>query len=137
MKPMKCSVTPRHEVYDQYGHEGLDANNGAGRGGAGGFGDIFGDVFGDIFGGGRGGRGGPARGSDLRYNMALSLEQAVDAVEIRIPVLAACEDCDGSGANRAPLPRPVRIVMAQAKFACLKVSFRCSKPAHAVVAEVR
>ena len=61
----------KRQVYDQYGHEGLDPNSGAGRG-AGGFGDIFGDVFGDIFGGGRGGgRGGPARGSDLRYNLAL------------------------------------------------------------------
>ncbi len=96
------SDAEKRQLYDQYGHEGLDANNGAGPGGAGGFGDIFGDVFGDIFGGGRGGgRGGPARGSDLRYNMALSLEQAVngDAVEIRIPVLAACDDCDGSGAK--------------------------------------
>lgn len=96
------SDAEKRQVYDQYGHEGLDASNGGGRGGAGGFGDIFGDVFGDIFGGGRGGgRGGPARGSDLRYNMALSLEQAVngDAVEIRIPVLAGCDDCDGSGAK--------------------------------------
>ena len=96
------SDAEKRQVYDQYGHEGLDANNGGGRGGAGGFGDIFGDVFGDIFGGGRGGgRGGPARGSDLRYNMALTLEQAVngDAVEIRIPVLTVCDDCGGSGAK--------------------------------------
>ena len=91
----------KRQVYDQFGHDGLDPNSGAGRG-AGGFGDIFGDVFGDIFGGGRGGgRSGPARGSDLRYNMSLSLEQAVngDSVEIRIPVLAGCDDCDGSGAK--------------------------------------
>ena len=40
----------KRQVYDQFGHEGLDPNSGAGRG-AGGFGDIFGDVFGDIFGG--------------------------------------------------------------------------------------
>ncbi|MFL2524000.1 MAG: molecular chaperone DnaJ [Candidatus Azotimanducaceae bacterium] len=96
------SDAEKRQVYDQYGHEGLDANTGGGRGGAGGFGDIFGDVFGDIFGGGRGGgRGGPARGSDLRYNMALTLEQAVngDAVEIRIPVLTVCDDCGGSGAK--------------------------------------
>ena len=97
------SDAEKRQVYDQYGHEGLDASNGGGGGGAGGFGDIFGDVFGDIFGGGRGGgRGGPARGSDLRYNMALTLEQAVngDAVEIRIPVLTVCNDCGGSGAKR-------------------------------------
>jgi len=95
------SDAEKRQIYDQFGHDGLDPNAGAGRGG-GGFGDIFGDVFGDIFGGGRGGgRGGPARGSDLRYNLSLSLEQAVngDSVEIRIPVLAGCGDCDGSGAK--------------------------------------
>ena len=89
------SDAEKRQIYDQFGHDGLDPNNGAGRG-AGGFGDIFGDVFGDIFGGGRGGgRSGPARGSDLRYNMSLTLEQAVngDSVEIRIPVLAGCDDC--------------------------------------------
>ena len=39
--------------------------------------------------------------------------------------------------NRGRLLLPVRIVMAQAKFACLKASFRCSKPVHAVEAEAR
>ena len=95
------SDAEKRQIYDQFGHDGLDPNSGAGRG-AGGFGDIFGDVFGDIFGGGRGGgRSGPARGSDLRYNMSLTLEQAVngDSVEIRIPVLAGCDDCSGSGAK--------------------------------------
>ena len=54
----------KRQIYDQFGHDGLDPNSGAGRGAGGGFGDIFGDVFGDIFGGGRGGgRGGPARGN--------------------------------------------------------------------------
>ncbi len=68
----------KRAAYDRYGHAGVDGQ--AGMGGAGGFNnfsDIFGDVFGDIFGGGRGGRGGPARGSDLRYNLELTLEEAV------------------------------------------------------------
>ncbi|MBQ0713526.1 MAG: DnaJ domain-containing protein, partial [Porticoccus sp.] len=68
-------------AYDQYGHAGVDPSGGYGGGGPGGdhgnFSDIFGDVFGDIFGGGgRGGgrgRAGPARGSDLRYNLDLDL----------------------------------------------------------------
>ena len=79
----------------------MDPNQGGGFGGQGNFGDIFGDVFGDIFGGGRGGRSGPARGSDLRYNLRLSLEQVVsgDTMEIRIPVLASCTDCNGTGAK--------------------------------------
>jgi len=93
----------RREAYDRFGHAGVDPNQGGfgGSGFEGNFGDIFGDVFGDIFGGGRGGgRNGVSRGSDLRYNMHLDLEQAVngDTVEVAIPVLASCEDCDGSGA---------------------------------------
>jgi molecular chaperone DnaJ len=59
---------------------------GGGFGGGADFSDIFGDVFGDIFGGGRG-RQRASRGADLRYNMDLTLEEAVRGVtkEIRIP----------------------------------------------------
>src|SRR5690606_32175789 len=67
----------KRALYDEYGHEGLQRGGaGAGGFGDGGFADIFGDVFSDIFGGG-GRRSGPRRGSDLRYMMELSLEQAV------------------------------------------------------------
>ncbi|WP_039992838.1 molecular chaperone DnaJ [Paraglaciecola chathamensis] len=95
----------KRAAYDQYGHAGVDPNRGHGGGhGAGDFGDIFGDVFGDIFGGGRGGgrQSRAARGSDLRYNLELSLEEAVrgKSVEIRVPTLAECETCDGSGAKK-------------------------------------
>jgi len=96
-------------AYDQFGHAGVDPNRG--RGGNGDFGDVFGDVFGDIFGGGgrRGGGGGQrqaARGSDLRYNLELSLEEAVKGLtkELRIPKLTACEVCDGSGAKKGTSP---------------------------------
>ncbi|RLA40418.1 MAG: molecular chaperone DnaJ, partial [Gammaproteobacteria bacterium] len=57
----------KRAAYDRYGHEGVNA-----QAGAGGFGDVFGDVFGDIFGGGGRGRG-PARGADLRYDLQLDL----------------------------------------------------------------
>ncbi|NMH66509.1 molecular chaperone DnaJ [Shewanella salipaludis] len=93
-------------AYDQFGHAGVDPNRGGGGfGGGQDFGDIFGDVFGDIFGGGRRGGGGQrqaARGSDLRYNLELSLEEAVKGLtkELRIPALAACDLCDGSGAKK-------------------------------------
>ncbi|WP_028113928.1 molecular chaperone DnaJ [Ferrimonas kyonanensis] len=96
----------KRAAYDQFGHAGVDPNRGGGGfgGGGGDFGDIFGDVFGDIFGGGRrgGGRSGPSRGNDLRYNMELSLEEAVKGItkEIRIPVLTACDSCHGSGAKK-------------------------------------
>jgi len=94
----------KRQAYDQFGHAGVDASmGGMGDGFAGGnFSDIFSDVFGDIFGGGaRGGRSSVQRGADLRYGLELSLEQAVsgDNVEIDVPILAACEDCGGSGAK--------------------------------------
>ena len=99
------SDSEKKAAYDQYGHAGVDPQAGGFGGGAGGFGDfgdVFGDVFGDIFGGGRGrGRSGPVRGSDLRYDLELSLEDAVrgKTVKIDIPTLVSCETCDGSGAK--------------------------------------
>lgn len=94
----------KRAAYDQYGHAAFEQGQGGFGGGAGGadFADIFGDVFGDIFGGGgRRGRAQAARGADLRYNLELSLEEAVRGkeVELKIPKLSECEDCDGSGAR--------------------------------------
>jgi len=96
------SDATKKSAYDQFGHAGVDPNGMGARGAGGGsFSDIFSDVFGDIFGGG-GGRSSVARGSDLRYTLELELEKAVggDTVEIRVPVLAECEECDGSGARK-------------------------------------
>lgn len=96
----------KRAAYDQYGHAAFEQGQGQGGFGGGGsadFSDIFGDVFGDIFGGGGGRRGRPQaqRGSDLRYNLELSLEDAVRGkeVELKIPKLTTCDDCDGSGAR--------------------------------------
>ncbi|WP_369434265.1 molecular chaperone DnaJ [Psychromonas sp. MME1] len=88
-------------AYDQYGHEGV--NQGQGGFGHGDFGDQFGDIFGDIFGGGRrGGAQRPMQGADLRYNMDLTLEEAVKGIskEIQVPTLVHCEQCNGSGAKK-------------------------------------
>lgn len=99
----------KRQRYDQFGHAGVDGAAGGGFG-AGGFtdiGDIFGEVFGDIFGNGAGrARTAARRGADLRYTLDLTLEQAVggDSLDIRVPVLAACEDCDGSGAAPGTSP---------------------------------
>jgi len=95
-------------VYDRYGHEGLEgaAGMGGGGGGAGfsGFSDIFEEMFGDFMGGGR--RRGPARGSDQRFNLTISLEDAFrgKTVEIKVPSTATCEVCDGSGAQDGAEP---------------------------------
>jgi len=104
----------KRAAYDQFGHAGVDPSAGAAGAGAGfggaSFNDIFGDVFGDIFGGSGGGRtaGGQRvyRGADLRYNLELSLEEAVSgtSVNIRVPTHVECEECGGSGAEKGTSP---------------------------------
>ncbi len=97
----------KRAAYDQYGHSafesgGMGGGNPFGAGaGAGGF--DFGDIFGDIFGGARGGGGRTQahRGSDLRYNLEITLEEAARGAQkqIRIPTMVECETCKGSGAK--------------------------------------
>lgn len=103
----------KRAAYDQYGHSAFE-NGGQGFGGqAGGFegfGGDFGDIFGSIFGeGGFGGFGGGGRsrgpkvnqGSDLRYNVELTLEEAAFGVEkeIKYKRKGKCKTCSGSGAE--------------------------------------
>ena len=109
------SDAKKRAAYDQYGHAGVDPQAGMGQGfggaGAGGFADAFSDIFGDIFGGGRGGGGGGRsgvyRGADLRYNLEISLEDAARGTEtrIRIPTMAECAPCNGSGARKGSEPK--------------------------------
>ena len=102
----------KRAAYDQYGHAAFEAGGmGGGNpfgGGAGAQGFDFSDIFGDIFGGGRGGNGRSSaqRGSDLRYNLEITLEQAARGTEtqIRIPTMAECETCHGSGAKAGTTP---------------------------------
>ncbi|CAA6823871.1 MAG: Chaperone protein DnaJ [uncultured Thiotrichaceae bacterium] len=104
----------KRAAYDQFGHAGVEKSAGGGGGPGGqGFGDIFEDIFGDIFGGSGGGgrRGGGGgnrayRGSDLQYNLELSLEDAVfgTEVDIRVPSMQSCEPCNGSGAKKGSQP---------------------------------
>jgi molecular chaperone DnaJ len=96
----------KRSAYDQFGHAGIDPSMGGGRSGGFGAGESFSDIFGDIFGGGRQQRSNVQRGSDLRYNLELTLEEAVFGTEakIRVPVLVACGECSGSGAKKGSSP---------------------------------
>ncbi len=101
------SDAQKRAAYDQYGHAASDGSMGGGGfgGGAGGF--DFGDIFGDIFGGaGRGGRTTNHRGSDLRYNMEITLEEAARGAtkQVRIPTMVECDTCHGSGAKPGTAP---------------------------------
>ncbi len=104
------SSAEKRGAYDQFGHAAFEGGMGGGGAGAGagGFGDIFGDMFGDIFGGGGGGgRQRQRRGSDLRYNLELSLEDAVRGIEmnITVPRMSGCKTCHGSGAKTGSTPK--------------------------------
>jgi molecular chaperone DnaJ len=98
----------KRAAYDQFGHAGVDASAGGGARGGANFSDIFEDIFGDIFGGGGRGAGGSRvyRGSDLQYNLELTLEEAVfgTEVKIRVPSLVECGECNGSGAEKGTTP---------------------------------
>ncbi|MDQ7058501.1 MAG: molecular chaperone DnaJ [Ghiorsea sp.] len=100
--------------YDQYGHAGVDDQMGGF--GSGGFqsshayqdfGDLFGSVFGEAFGGGGGGQQ-HNHGSDLRYNLNITLEEAAlgKEVELEIPKHESCDTCSGSGARPGTNPVP-------------------------------
>src|ERR1700728_4412262 len=97
----------KRAIYDQYGHAGLAGGRGGGFSSGEAFGDIFGEMFGDIFSGGQRGRSQVFRGADLRYELELDLEKAVfgSDTEIRIPSLAECKTCKGSGAAKGSTPK--------------------------------
>lgn len=106
----------KRAAYDRFGHAAFEGGGRGGAGGAGGgfdfnfasgFADIFDEVFGEFMGGGR--RGGGAtngRGSDLRYNLEISLEDAFAGTTAKIQVASSivCEACDGSGAEAGSKP---------------------------------
>ena len=103
-------------AYDRFGHAAFEGGMGGGGRPGGGFGggqqdftDAFSDMFGDLFGDfGRGGGGGrrAARGSDLRYNLRISLEEAFAGMQksINVPTSVACNACNGSGAEGGSEP---------------------------------
>lgn len=101
----------KRAAYDRYGHAAFSQGGGVGRGG-GGFHDPF-DIFRDVF-GGEGGifeqffggasrtdSQGRVRGSDLRYDLAINLEEAAFGCEKEVALrkLEPCESCDGRGAE--------------------------------------
>ena len=101
-------------AYDRFGHAAFEGGMGGGgpRGPGGGFqqgdfasafSDVFEDLFGDFMGGqrGGGGRSRAQRGSDLRYNLRVSLEEAWSGVQktVNVPTSVACDTCKGTGAE--------------------------------------
>ena len=108
------SNAQKRGAYDQFGHAGVDnaAAGGSYASEAGNFSDIFGDIFGDVFGGSAGRRGGAQRsyaeqGADLRYNLSLTLEEAIQGktIEIKVPTWIGCMPCKSSGSKDGAKPK--------------------------------
>ena len=110
----------KKNLYDKFGHAGVDPNSGFGAGGPfsgfGGFGgssyastdfgDLFGDLFGGMFGGGASGgaqrrKNGPRKGRDLQQGLRISFNEAAFGAKrrIRLKRQAECASCSGTGAK--------------------------------------
>jgi molecular chaperone DnaJ len=91
--------------YDRYGHAGAPGGFGGGGFAAEGFGDIFDMFFGQARGGNAARANGPQRGSDLRYDAEITLEEAFTGTqrEISFRHLATCTTCKGTGAEPGTL----------------------------------
>jgi molecular chaperone DnaJ len=130
----------KRAAYEQYGHSAFE---GGGRG-PGGFGpefassmeDIFENFFGDFTGGrggGQRGRPGHERGSDLRYNMEITLTDAYNGktAEIVVPTSMPCETCTGSGAKPGTTPSACSTCGGHGKVRASQGFFTIERTCHA------
>ena len=100
------SDAEKRQRYDRFGHQGMTGAGGANYANMDDLFSHFGDIFGDIFGGGGRKRAQSGKGADLRFDLAVSLEDAVQGIrkEIHIPRVEPCGTCKGSGAKAGAEP---------------------------------
>jgi molecular chaperone DnaJ len=101
----------KKQNYDNFGHAAFEGGGGGRQGGGFGgadFSDIFEDFFGDFGGGGRSGgrRSANNRGSDLRYDLSITLEEAHEGKkqDIKFSTTEKCNTCKGNGSKPGSLP---------------------------------
>ena len=116
----------KRAAYDRFGEAGVNGMGGMGGGGFGGgpqdindiFSQVFGDAFGDMFNRAQQTRrAGPQRGSDIRHDLEISLEQAYGGAEVDIDVATAavCEPCTGTGAKSGAQPQTCSTCQGQGR----------------------
>jgi len=125
----------KRNIYDQFGHAGLE---GTGFTGFGGFDDIFsafGDIFEDFFGFGnrrRGSRTAARPGADLLYDLRLSFHEGVFGTEkeIEIPTSATCESCEGTAREPGTEDESCPVCRGQGQILQSQGFFRISTTCH-------
>lgn len=104
------SDSEKRQIYDQFGHQGLQGHGFQGFSGVEDIFDSFGDIFEDFFGfssrGQKGGRPRARRGADLRYDLEIDFMEACFGCEKKIQVVhhILCDACEGSGAEPGTKP---------------------------------
>ena len=109
----------KRAAYDRFGHAAFEQGGTGSTGGFGGFSDIFDEMFGDAFtGGGRRNARQSGRGSDLRYNMEVTLAQAYagNKTNIRVPTSVQCSECSGTGSKGGVAPETCHTCQGQGKI---------------------
>lgn len=130
----------KRQMYDQYGHSGIDqrytaedifkgADFSSIFGDSSDLGDILGNLFGDaVFGGGRGAHR-PRRGRDIQYEVEISLEEAFSGIKkkIKVPRHENCKTCDGSGAKPGSKPKTCSTCKGQGQVVMSNGFFRMAQ----------
>ena len=125
----------KRAAYDRFGHAAFENGSrgpgdfGFAGGFSGGFADIFEEMFGAM-GGGRRTQAGPSRGSDLRYNLEVSLEDAFRGKQttVRVATFANCDSCKGSGAEPGTSPAACRTCHGHGRVRAQQGFFTIERP---------
>ncbi len=123
----------KRAAYDRFGHAAFEnGSRGPGDfagGFSGGFADIFEEMFGAM-GAGRRTQSGPSRGSDLRYNLEVSLEDAFRGKQttIRVATFVHCDTCKGNGAEPGSRPAACRTCQGHGRVRAQQGFFTIERP---------
>ena len=115
--------------YDQFGHDGVNGQAGAGFGNIEDIFSAFGDsVFGDLFGGSR--RRGPAPGRDIRVSIKISFDDSVTGIDksLRLSCDVRCHGCHGTGAKKGTHPTTCSTCGGQGQVVQAQGFFRVQTP---------
>jgi molecular chaperone DnaJ len=124
----------KRAAYDRFGHAAFEnGSRGPDAGYPGGFSGGFADIFEEMFGAmgaGRRTQSGPSRGSDLRYNIEVALEEAFRGKQttIRVASFVHCDSCKGSGAEPGSRPTSCRTCHGHGRVRAQQGFFTIERP---------